>query len=194
MKKFVFLILGVLLVACKNETIPVVSVSLLPATFVGQQEAPLFDTIPCQYTPVFKPDTMLIIVPGRRDSMRIDTIYTRDTVVIDLYRLDTFYMDTIRLNACVSYQGDKPFGPALQEVGFCMNEEVFLPVRLSPDLQTPKNVYDTIRFDILVRNTAAFMLHAYAVNPTGEIRSSSSYIRVSDLEPVKQTSSSEESE
>lgn len=185
MKKFVFLILGVLLVACKNETIPVVSVSLLPATFVGQQEALLFDTFPEQYTLVFEPDTMLIIVPGGRDSMRIDTIYTKDTVVIDLYRLDTFYMDTIRLNACVSYQGDKPFGPALQEVGFCMNEEVFLPVRLSPDLQTPKNVYDTIRFDILVRNTAAFMLHAYAVNPTGEIRSSSAYIRVSDLEPSK---------
>ena len=51
--------------------------------------------------------------------------------------------------------------------------------------QRQSQVYDTIRFDILVRNTAAFMLHAYAVNPTGEIRSSSSYIRVSDLEPSK---------
>lgn len=171
MKKFAFLIICLLLVACKEETIPVVTVNMLPTTLVFQSDEALFDTIPYQYTQILQ-DT-------------IDSLVVADTLVIDTFRLDTFYIDIISLNGCISYPGDKPFGPSLQEVGFCINEKDSLPVYLSLDLKTPKMDYDTFFYVMPVRNTAAFMVHAYAVNPSGELRSTSSYVRVAALESRK---------
>ena len=180
MKKFVYLIIFFLLVSCKEETIPVVSVNMLPTTLLLQGEEPLFDTIPYEYTEFLK-DTVYV-EQSEGDSVWTDTLVVMDTLVVDTFRLDTFYMDIISLNGCVSYLGDKPFGPSLQKLGFCINEKDSLPVYLSLDLQTPKMNYDTFLYVMSVRNTAAFMVHAYAVNPSGVSRSFSSYVRVADLE------------
>lgn len=180
MKKSAFLFITLLLLAsCKEDTIPVVSVGILPASFVGHNEAPMFDTFPCQYT-FIETDTILIPVPSA-DSIIIDTLCVSDTLVVDSFRLDTFYLDTIRLNACINYPGNKPFGPALQEMGFCVNESILYSVRNTEELKTPRNVYDTFMYVMPVRTTAAFLVHAFAVNPSGEMRSHSLYVRVADL-------------
>ena len=181
MKKYIFLIIAVLLVSCKEETIPVVTVSMLPTTLLLQGEEPQFDTIPYQHTEILQ-DTMYLIMEYKGDSLVLDTLVLIDTLVIDTFRLDTFYIDIISLNGCVSYMGDKPYGPSLQEVGFCINEKEFLPVYLSKELQTAKMDYDTFLYVMPVRNTEAFMVHAYAVNPSGEVRSFSSHVRIADLE------------
>ena len=128
MKKILPIVLCLVLFSCKQETIPVVSVTTLPAELVGLGKDTLFDSIPYQIEQI----TLDTITP--------DSIVS-DTLVIDTFRVDTFYVDTIRLCANIAYEGNEPFGPALQEYGFCINENIDYPIYQSDDLQTPDSIY-----------------------------------------------------
>ena len=170
MKKLVPILFCLLLLSCKEEPIPVVTAQMLPAELAYQGPDTLFDTIPYQITDIIR-DT---ITP---DSIRIDTLIT------DTFRLDTFYLDSVRLLGTLSYEGNKPYGPALHEYGFCVGDRIYYPVATSSDLQTPVAVYDTFTYVLPVRNTDVFYVHVYAVNPFGIVRSPVQKIVISDFDP-----------
>lgn len=170
MKKLIPIICCLLLLSCKEEPIPVVTAQMLPTemTYLGPDT--LFDTIPYQ------------IVDIIRDTITPDSIVI-DTLITDTFRLDTFYLDSVRFTGTLSYEGNKPYGPALHEYGFCVGDRVYYPVATSSDLQTPVAVYDTFTYALQVRNTDAFYVHVYAVNPFGIIRSAVQKVTVSNFDP-----------
>ena len=148
MKKILPIVLCLVLFSCKQETIPVVSVTTLPAELVGLGKDTLFDSIPYQIEQI----------------------------------VDTFYVDTIRLCANIAYEGNEPFGPALQEYGFCINENIDYPIYQSDDLQTSDSIYGDFTYVMTARNTESFLVHAYAINPSGLIRGMQRRIRLSDFD------------
>jgi len=170
MKKLLPLVLCLMLLSCKQETIPVVTASVLPPELAYLGEDTLFDTIPYQIVEVLR-DT---IAP---DSIRIDTLIT------DTFSLDTFYLDLVCLYGALSYEGSEPFGPALHEYGFCIDDSVWLPMDETLDLRTPEMVYDTFAYVLEVRNTDVFYVYTYAVNPYGFVRSLSRKVTVADFDP-----------
>ena len=169
MKKILPIVLCLVLFSCKQETIPVVSVTTLPAELVGLGKDTLFDSIPYQIEQI------------ALDTITPDSIVS-DTLVIDTFRVDTFYVDTIRLCANIAYEGNEPFGPALQEYGFCINENIDYPIYQSDDLQTPDSIYGDFSYVMTARNTESFLVHAYAINPSGLIRGMQRRIRLSDFD------------
>lgn len=159
-----------MLLACKKDPIPVVTVNLLPAELAYHSDDTLFDTIPYQIIEILR-DT---ISP---DSIEVDTLKT------DTFRLDTFFVDSVRLKAAISYEGDQPFGPALQEYGFCLNEHQYLPIAKTEEPKTPASTYDTFSCVIPARHNYMFYVHAYAINPFGEVRSETKQVNLSTLDP-----------
>lgn len=130
-KAFPVIMLCLMFFACREETIPVVSVQMLPEELVRLSPDAMFDTIPYRrqdtilrdtfYVDSLWPDTLVI------ESIEIDTLYT------DTFYVDTFYIDTLRLRAKVEYAGEYRQGPTLLEYGFCVNniredDTVFCPV------------------------------------------------------------------
>ena len=170
MKKLIPLILCMMMLSCKQETIPVVTATVLPAELAYLGPDTLFDTIPYQIIDIIR-DT---ITP---DSIRIDTL------TIDTFTLDTFYLDWVTLYGVLSYEGSEPFGPALHEYGFCVDDSIWLPLDETVDQRTPAYVYDTFAYVLPVRNTDVFYVYTYAVNPFGFIRSSSRRVIVADFDP-----------
>jgi len=154
--------------SCKQETIPLVSVNTLPVELVGICKDTLYDIIPDQIEEIVY------------DTITPDSIVA-DTFLIDTFYVDTFFLDTIRLCANISYEGNKPYGPALQEYGFCI-DGVNFPLYLSDDIQTPDSVYGAYSYVLTARNTEVFFVHAYAINPTGELRGLQIYVRLSDFD------------
>lgn len=169
MKKILPLILCLMLISCKQETIPVVTATVLPAELVYKGEDPLFDTIPYQ------------IVDIIRDTITQDSIVV-DTLITDTFSLDTFYLDLMCLYGVLSYEGEEPYGPALQEYGFCVDDTVWLPLDLNLDQRTPKLVYDTFAYVLEARNTDVFYVYTYAINPFGFVRSTSRKVTVADFD------------
>lgn len=157
------------MMSCKDPTIPVVSVTTLPAELVALGADSLYDTIPYQITRI------------EFDTITPDSIVT-DTLVIDTFRVDSFFMDTIRLCGKVSYEGKQPFGPALREVGFCVDDYIFLPVAVSTEQKTPESEYGDFSCVLVLRNTMSLFVYAYAVNPVGEIRGERLSVRVPDFD------------
>ena len=172
MKKLIPLICCLVLLSCKEEPIPVVSMQILPEELAHLGADTLFDTIPYQ------------IVNITRDTVTLDSILV-DTLRIDTFRLDTFYLDSVRLRGVVSYEGDKPYGPALQEYGFCLDDQVRYPVSQSEESRTPVNAYDTFAYVLQVRNTAEFYVYAYAINPFGTVRSATRKVSVAALDTCR---------
>lgn len=160
--------------ACREETIPVVSVQMLPEELVRLSADTTFDTIPYIRPDIYRdtiyvdslwPDTLVI------ESIEIDTLYT------DTFYIDTFYIDTLRLRAKVEYAGDYEQGPTLLEYGFCVNnfrddDTIFYP--LLPD------GYGEFSYVLTARNTDFMYVYAYAVNPFGTISSLRRLISVTD--------------
>lgn len=145
MKKTILVILSVfLLIACREETIPTVTVDILPAELIGAGKDTVFDIISYQYT--------------------------KDTLVIDTFRIDTFFIDTVRLNANVYYAGNQPYGSSLLEYGFCINT-VPVPVYQSIAYNTPAEEYGNFNYTTIVRSIDTLYVYAYAVNPFGSIHS-----------------------
>lgn len=184
--------------ACREETIPVVSVQMLPEELVRLSPDAMFDTIPYRrqdtilrdtfYVDSLWPDTLVI------DSIEIDTLFT------DTFYVDTFYIDTLRLRARIDYAGDYLMGPTLLEYGFCVNniredDTVFCPVWYTdPVLLKPQRLtsedddesdwrldgYGEFSYVITARNTDYMYVYAYAVNPFGTISSLRRLISVTD--------------
>lgn len=169
MKKIIPILLCLVLLGCKQETIPIVSVNTLPTELVGLGKDTLYDFIPYQI------DSIVL------DTITPDSIVS-DTMVIDTFYVDTFFIDTIRLCGNISYEGGKPYGPALQEYGFCINESVTYPMYMSDDFQTPDSVYGAFSFVLTARNDEEFLVHAYAVNPVGILRGLQRRVRLSDFD------------
>ena len=147
------------LCACRKETIPVVSVDMLPTDLVGLCADTTFDTIPYSF--------MRILV---------------DTIQIDTFYVDTFFVDTIRLCANVSYEGDQPIGPSLQVRGFYANDSCFIASE-STELATPAEEYGGFSYVLPARNTDTLYVYSFVVNPFGTIRSHTHVVRVSDFDP-----------
>lgn len=152
--------------ACREETIPVVSVQMLPEELVRLSPDAMFDTIPYRrqdtilrdtfYVDSLWPDTLVI------ESIEIDTLFT------DTFYVDTFYIDTLRLRARIDYAGDYRQGPTLLEYGFCVNntrenDTIFYPVGADG--------YGEFSYVLTARNTDFMYVYAYAVNPFGTISS-----------------------
>ena len=170
MKKIVPIILCLLLFSCKEGTIPVVTVTTLPPELVGLGQDTLRDTIPYQ------------IVEIKRDTITPDSIVV-DTIKIDTFTVDTFYMDTIRLRGNVTYKGDNPYGPALLEYGFCVNDTSNMVVyQDTAALKTPQEAYGDFSYVTVVRNTAQLFVYTYAVNPYGTIRGETRRQLISDFD------------
>ena len=175
MKKALLLIFCLILFACKEKTIPVVSLEMMPAELVALGTDSLFDTIP--YNRKQDKDTILLI----------DTVFyfdeqsEIDTFRVDTFQIDTFFMDTILLQAHVAYRGDQPYGPALQECGFYVNKE-YIGIRTSEELQTAAEEYGTFSYILPVRNTAVLSVYACVSNPSAEIQSRTIQIDVSDFD------------
>ena len=168
MKKIIPIMLCLILLSCREETIPVVSVTTLPAELVGLGDT-IFDTVPYLYEEIKR-----TVVPP--DSIVFDTIR------IDTFYVDTFFVDTIRLCGTVSYEGDEPYGPALQEYGFCVNEHIYYSVSQTTELKTPADSYGAFSYVMEVRNTDRFYVHAYVINPFGQIRGATRLESVSDFD------------
>ena len=175
MKKIFPIIFACLLFfACREETIPVVSVRMLPEQVARLSADTTFDTIPFVredilrdtfYVDSLLPDTLVI------DSVAIDTLRT------DTFYVDTFYIDTLRLRAVIECTGDSQQLPTLLEYGFCVNnrrenDTVFYPVTSSG--------YGEFSCVITARNTDIIYVYAYAVNPFGSINSARTTIIVAD--------------
>lgn len=163
--------------ACREETIPVVSVQMLPEELVRLSPDAMFDTIPYRrqdtilrdtfYVDSLWPDTLVI------ESIEIDTLFT------DTFYVDTFYIDTLRLRARIEYAGDYLMGPTLLEYGFCVNniredDTVFCPVSFA------EPVYGEFSYVVTARNTDYMYVYAYAINPFGTISSLRRLISVTD--------------
>ena len=171
MKKILPILLCLLLFSCREETIPVVNISLLPTELIGLGQDSLFDSIPYQ------------IIYYQRDT----ATNTIDTIIIDTFHVDTFFMDTIRLRAIISYAGNQPYGPALREYGFCINSTDTVRLwQASDELKTAKCDYDSFFYDTIARSIDRLYVHAYALNPLDEeIRSLDSMITVSLIDTTR---------
>ena len=183
MKKFFpIIVLCLLFFACREETIPVVSVEMLPEELVRLSADTTFDTIPfiredilrdTFYVDSLLPDTLII------DSISIDTLRT------DTFYVDTFYIDTLRLRATVAYAGENLQGPTLQEYGFCVNnrredDTVFYPVWRADALPQTPGGYGEFAYVLTARNTDLLYVYAYAVNPFGTVNSFRRLVTVAD--------------
>lgn len=168
---YIFLIslFAIHLSSCKEEPIPTVSLEVLPTELVGLGQTMLFDTIP--YT----------ITEYITDSITPDSVVI-DTLVIDTFSIDTFWMDTICLVGAIQYEGNALIGPALNEVGFCINDLLYLPVYEALEPETPVFIYDTFAYILPVRYDAQMYIHSYAVNPFGTVRSKSIHLRMSEFD------------
>lgn len=177
MKRLIPLILCLLFLSCREETIPTVTVDIHQEELVGLSADTTFDTIPYQITEILR-DTFFVdsLLP---DSLVIDSILI-DTLFIDTFSIDTFFIDTIRLIGSVQYADDKPYGPALKERGFCVNNAVNLISSLSPAQKTPVEQYGAFSYVLPLRNKDTIYVYSYAVNPFGVVRSQTREIRVSD--------------
>ena len=173
MKKLISILLCLLLFSCKEETIPVVNISMLPTQLVGLGQDSLFDTIPYQ------------IVSYQRDT----ATNTIDTIITDTFHIDTFFVDTLRLGAIISYAGQAthPYGPALREYGFCINSTDTIPMwQASDELKTAECAYDSFFYEMTARTIDRFFVHAYAINPVDEkIRSLDATITVSLIDTTR---------
>lgn len=169
MKKIIPILLCLMLFSCKQETIPIVTVNTLPAELVGLGQDTLYDSIPFQIEKIVF------------DTIMPDSIVA-DTFLIDTFHVNPFFVDTIRLCANISYAGNEPFGPALQEYGFCINENIDYPIYQSDDLQTPDSIYGDFTYVMTARNTESFLVHAYAINPSGQVRGMQRRVRLSDFD------------
>ena len=174
MKKILPIVLCLLFFACKDEPIPVVSVEMLPSELVYLSPDTVFDTIRYSFDRILR-DT-LRYDSIHVDSTSVDTLHIElvqvDTLLIDTFYVDTFFIDTVRLNAHIAYNGDKPFAPALHELGFCTNDSTRFIVAQSNDQATDSSRYGNFSYLLPVRNTDTLFVYAYARNPFGEIRSS----------------------
>ena len=174
MRKQLYYIVLVLLVSvhlssCKEDPIPTVSLEMLPTELVGLGETMLFDTLPYTITEYIS------------DTITPDSIVV-DTLVIDPFSIDTFWMDTICLFGAISYAGDALTGPALNEVGFCVDDYVYYIVYESLEPETPAFVYDTFAYILPVRYDEKMYVHSYAINPFGTVRSKTIHVRMSDFD------------
>lgn len=168
-KKLTILLLCLILIGCKDETIPTATVELLPAELVCLSTDTTFDSIPYQFT--------LIV----RDTILPDSIVI-DTLTIDTLHIDTFYIDTIRLCGHLAYAGDQPYAPTLLEYGFCVSDTVFYVVASGSEPQTAASKYGDFSQVLPIRNTDTLFVYAYAINPFGEIRSSLGVVRGTDYD------------
>lgn len=157
MKKILIIIACVLLmIACREELIPTVSVEMSAPEVVALGADTVFDTISYHET-----------------SRDIDTI-----------RIDTFFVDSIRLCASVSYTGDEPYAPTLTEYGFCrVSDTLFLPVFRSTDPQKKENNYGAFSCVIQAKSNEQLYVYAYADNPFGRIQSYVRLISMPELDP-----------
>lgn len=177
MKRLIPLILCLMFLSCREETIPTVTVDIQAEELVGLSADTTFDTIPYQLTRILR-DTFYVdsLLP---DSLVIDSIQT-DTLLIDTISIDTFFIDTIRLCGFVQYAGDKEYGPALIECGFCANGTITYTATLSYDQKTAAEDYGYFSYVLPVRNTDIFYVYAYAQNPFGIVRSQTREVRISN--------------
>lgn len=169
MRKLLPLICCLMLVACKQEPIPVVNMEILPAELVCSGDSMQFDT------------TWYQIVDIIRDTVTPDSIVI-DTLKTDTFSLDTFWMDTIRLVGAMTCVGKPAVAPALHEYGFLINDRIYYPVAQSEANETPIEVYDTFRYVMPVRYDSTFYVRSYALNPTGLIRSESRAVIMTKLD------------
>ena len=179
MKRLIPLILCLLFLSCREETLPTVTVDIQPEELVGLCADTTFDTIPYQY-PLILRDTFYVdsLLP---DSLVIDYIEF-DTLYIDTISIDTFFIDTIRLRGSVQYIGDKPYGPTLKECGFCVNYAVNLIAWESTEQKTPAEQYGAFSYVLPIRNIDTIYVFSYAANPFGVVRSQTREIRVTDYD------------
>ena len=179
MKRLIPILLCLSLIACKHETIPIVTVEMLPPELVSLSADTTFDTIPYQLVEV-KIDTIYVdsLLP---DSLVIESISV-DTLRTDTFSVDTFFVDTIRLWANVSVAGDHLYAPALNECGFCVNSTEFYPVWLSMDAMTPADEYGLFWCELTAKNTDILNVYAYVLNLSGEIHSQWQVITMSDYD------------
>jgi len=187
MKRTIIIVFcSILLFSCREQTIPTVSLNMLPADIL-----------------YISPDTILDTIPYRYNSKNKDTIYVDtipyfdielgiDTFLLDSFQIDTFCIDIVQLNAKVSYQGSQPFGPALQELGFCVyfdskymndsdNVTLTYPVVKSAELQTPQENYGPFMYILPAKSTDVLYVYAYACNPYGISRSETATVDISKL-------------
>lgn len=170
MRKLLPFICCLLMVACKEDPIPVVTMEVLPAELVAAGDSMQFDT------------TRYQIIELIRDTITPDSIVI-DTLRIDTFSLDTFWMDTICLVGTMSCFGKPAAAPALQEYGFCINDYIYLPIDLTDEQQTPIQVYDTFYYVLPVRYDYTIYVHTYAINPTGMVRSETRAVIMPKLDP-----------
>lgn len=174
MRKIGFFILcSLLLVACKEDPIPVVKMEVLPAELVYSGETMEFDTTWYQQIEII------------RDTITPDSIVV-DTLRIDTFALDTFWTDIICLVGTMSCVGNPAVAPALQEYGFCINDYMYYPLESTDAKQTPIQEYDTFYYVMPMRYDSTFYVHTYAVNPSGTIRSATRAVIMTKLDPREQ--------
>ena len=170
MRKLLPFICCLILVGCKEEPIPTVTMQILPAELVYAGDSMQFDT------------TRYEMIEILRDTITPDSIVL-DTLRIDTFSLDTFWMDTIRLVGTMTCNGNPEVGPAIQEYGFCIGDLTYYPVEKSEAKETPIQVFDTFRYVLPIRYDRTVYVRSYAINPFGIIRSESRAVIVPKLDP-----------